>query len=90
MRGQTIDRSRLRALMAQADLRVNQLAQLIGCSASHLYHVFSGATSPAGKSVELGDVFVWRTVNVLSKALGRDVDISEFTTPVADDERAAS
>lgn len=87
MKEHLVSGRRLRLLRERAGLHRRDLAAAIGCSVGHLKNVEIEA---GGATVhQLSNVLAWRAVDALSKSLGREVSIDEFTTPTEPQELAS-
>lgn len=76
--GRRVAGKRLKSLRVQAGMNLRQFADAIGCSWGHVCNVES-ATDDHKKHHQLSGPKVYLALGVLSKALGRKVDISEIT-----------
>lgn len=90
MDGRTIHGDRLKHLREQAGLHRRELAELIGCSEGHLKNVENAPRQRADRTGrpailhhQLSAVLAHRARTILSKRLGYDITLDDFSTPQA-------
>lgn len=81
MQGRTVQGRKLRQLREQADLRVRELAELVGCSPGHLKNIESATDDDRVKANQPSGILVHRLLRVLGTRLGRVLSIEDVTAP---------
>lgn len=75
MRGRRVEGHKLRALRLRALLRPRELAHTVGCSVGHLRNIETSDDQPS-------DLLAHRIAHALSTALGHEITVEEFSTPL--------
>jgi len=78
-----VEPARLRALRERAELRVTEIADLLGCHHGHYRKFERGTAQPS-------TVLAYGIVRVLSGRLQREIEFSDFAVPVPSRRRSAA